>query len=62
MRKIITITGLLLIAAIAIAWSALDRAKTAGKEAGTGTPATISPADITAIHGKNLPAEYWDAF
>jgi hypothetical protein len=59
MRKIITITALIIVAAIAIAWSTLDRPKTAGKVEATNAPATISPAEIMVKHGKSLPTEHW---
>ena len=59
MRKIITITGIIIVAAIAIAWSTFDRPKTASTLKATETSATISPAEIMVKHGKNLPTEYW---
>jgi hypothetical protein len=57
MRKIVTIAGLVIVAAIAIAWSTLERPKTAGKEAASG--AAIAPAELMVKHGKLLPSEYW---
>ncbi len=55
MRKIITIAGLIIVAAIAIAWSTSDRPKTA-----TTVEATpIAPGEIMVKHGRSLPAEYW---
>jgi hypothetical protein len=57
MRKIITIAGLILVAAIAIAWSksTYDRSKTAAAV----EAAPIAPTEIMVKHGSSLPAEYW---
>jgi hypothetical protein len=55
MRKIITIAGLIIVAAIAIAWSTSDRPKTAT----TVDAAPVAPHEIMVKHGSSLPAEYW---
>jgi len=55
MRKIVTITGLIIVAAIAIAWSTFERPKTTAKEAG----AAVAPAEIMVKQGKMLPTQYW---
>jgi hypothetical protein len=56
MRKILMLIGIIAVAAIAIAWSTLERRKAAG------TPpaeATMQPHDIMRTIGRHLPAEYW---
>ena len=55
MRKIVTIAGLVIVAAIALAWSTFERPKTTGKEAG----AAIAPHEIMVKQGKALPSVYW---
>jgi hypothetical protein len=57
MRKIIMLIGIIAVAAIAIAWSTLDRRKAAGKP--EGEAATMQPHDIMRTIGRHLPAEYW---
>ena len=53
MRKIITVTGILVIAAMAIAWSR------SGKVEAPVAAAPVSPHEITVKQGNNLPADYW---
>jgi hypothetical protein len=53
MRKIITVTGILVIAAMAIAWSRSAKMET------PVASAPISPHEITTKQGNNLPADYW---
>jgi len=58
MRKIIMLVGIVAVAAIAIAWSTLDRYNS------TSTPsaeaaAIVQPHDIMRTIGRHLPAEYW---
>ena len=57
MRKIITIAGLIIVAAIAIAWS--KSTPDSSKAASTSETARIAPADLMMKHGRSLPAEYW---
>jgi len=54
MRKIITVTGIIVIAAIAIAWSRSDR-QGASKE----PAASVSPHEIMVKQGKDLPTQEW---
>ena len=56
MRKIVTIAGVIIVAAIAIAWSTVERPKGAAKET---ADAAIAPSEITVKQGKLLPFEYW---
>jgi hypothetical protein len=55
MRKIIMLAGIIVVAAIAIAWSTLDRRHAASQPA----EATMQPHDIMQTIGRHLPAESW---
>jgi cell division protein FtsL len=57
MRKIITLVGIIVVAAIAIAWSTHDRRQTARQPA--EATATMEPHDIMFTIGRRLPAESW---
>jgi hypothetical protein len=57
MRKIIMLIGIIVVAAIAIAWSTLDRHNAASKSEAEAT--TVQPHDIMRTLGRHLPAEYW---
>jgi hypothetical protein len=61
MRKLITVAGIVAVAAIAIAWSQLDRQGTTKVET-TGSSAPISPNEITIQRANTLEFEYWGAF
>ena len=53
MRKFITVTGILVIAALAIAGSR------SGKVEAPVAAAPISPHEITVMQGNDLPVDYW---
>jgi hypothetical protein len=53
MRKIIPVTGILIIAVIVLGWSRSAKMDIAA------APAAISPHDITLKQGNNLPVDYW---
>jgi hypothetical protein len=55
MRKIIMLAGIIVVAAIAIAWSTRDGRNTSKSAA----EATMQPHDIMLTIGRHLPAEYW---
>jgi predicted membrane protein len=61
MRRIVILSIIVAIAAIAVAWSVstIARPKQTGKVEATETSAPISPHDITVIHGKGFPIERW---
>ena len=61
MRKLITVAGIVAIAAFAIAWSQFDR-QGATKVETTGASAPISPNEITIKRDHTLAFEYWGAF
>jgi hypothetical protein len=61
MRKFITVAGIIVIAAIAIAWSQFDRRGTTKVET-TGASAPINPNEMMIKHSNVLPFEYWGAF
>jgi hypothetical protein len=63
MRKLITLTAMVAIAAAtAVVWSitTVARPKFAGKVEEASAP--ISPHEIMVKHGRPLRAEFWDAF
>ena len=53
MRKIITVTSILVIAAVVVAWSQ------SAKMEPLVASAPISPHEITVKYGSNLPVDYW---
>jgi hypothetical protein len=56
-RKIIMSVGIIVVAAIAIAWSTLDR-RSDNQPVAQAAP-TVNPHDIMRTIGRDLPAEYW---
>jgi len=60
MRKLISLFGIVLIAAIAIAWSTSDRTAVASRtEIPTTTSAAMSPHEIMLNQSNGLPVDYW---
>jgi hypothetical protein len=57
MRKILMLIGIIAVAAIAIAWSTLERRKATGKP--EEAAASVQPHEIMRTLGRTLPAEYW---
>ena len=58
MRKIITVTGIVFIAAIVIAWSKAERQGAIRTEV-PASAASMSPHEIMVKQGGNLPTDYW---
>jgi len=63
MHKIVTMAAVIAVAAVAAAWSisTLPRPHAASK-AGLEIVPNLAPLELMVSHGKNLPAESWDAF
>ncbi len=63
MHKIVTMAAVIAVAAVAAAWSisTLPRPNGASK-AGIEVVPNLTPFELMVRHGKNLPAESWDAF
>ena len=63
MHKIVTVAAVIAVAAVAAAWSisTLPRPNVASK-AGIEVVPNLTPFELMVRHGKNLPAESWDAF
>jgi hypothetical protein len=62
MRKLIIVTAIVVIAAVAVVWSIATVAgpKFGGKVEGASAP--VSPHEIMIKQGKMLPVESWDAY
>jgi len=61
MRKLIIVTGIVALAALAAVWSmsTLAKPKGAGKVEATEASAPISPHQIMVKQGKDVQIEYW---
>jgi hypothetical protein len=59
MRKLITVAGIILVAAIAIAWSKSVSNRQGVVNEAPAASATMSPHETMVKQGKSLPVEYW---
>ena len=64
MRKMIIFAAVAVVVATATVWSiaTFAKSKVAGPVRATETSAPVSPHEIMVKQGRNLPAEFWDAF
>ena len=63
MRKMIIFAAVAVIVATATVWSIATFAKSkVASPVATETSAPVSPHEIMVRQGRNLPAEFWDAF
>jgi len=62
MQKIITMAAVVAVAAVAAAWSISTLPRPNASKAGLEIVPNLAPLELMVSHGKNLPAESWDAF